>query len=35
MDRDAATKKLEELPSGTFLLRISPKQNGSFAISIK
>ncbi|XP_035216160.1 protein vav-like isoform X3 [Stegodyphus dumicola] len=34
MDRDTATKKLEELPSGTFLLRISPKQNGSYAISI-
>ncbi|KAG8191668.1 hypothetical protein JTE90_016456 [Oedothorax gibbosus] len=34
MDRDAASKKLEELPSGTFLLRISPKQNGSYAISI-
>ncbi|GFU06550.1 protein vav [Nephila pilipes] len=34
MERDVATKKLEELPSGTFLLRISPKQNGSYAISI-
>ncbi|GIY52427.1 guanine nucleotide exchange factor VAV3 [Caerostris extrusa] len=34
MERDLATKKLEELPSGTFLLRISPKQNGSYAISI-
>lgn len=34
MERDVATRKLEELPSGTFLLRISPKQNGSYAISI-
>nr|XP_042895082.1 protein vav [Parasteatoda tepidariorum] len=34
MDRETAAKKLEELPSGTFLLRISPKQRGSYAISI-
>ncbi|XP_054717331.1 protein vav-like [Uloborus diversus] len=34
MDRETATKKLEELLSGTFLLRISPKQNGSHVISI-
>lgn len=34
MDRDTATKRLEQLPSGTFLLRISPKQKGCYAISI-
>ncbi|UYV68340.1 VAV2 [Cordylochernes scorpioides] len=34
MDRDEATVKLKDLPSGTFLLRISPKQNGGYAISL-
>lgn len=35
MERDGATAVLEKSPSGTFLLRISTKQNGGYAISIK
>ncbi|XP_023241519.1 protein vav-like [Centruroides sculpturatus] len=34
MDRDTATAKIEKLPTGTFLLRISPKQNGAYVISL-
>ncbi|XP_022235087.1 guanine nucleotide exchange factor VAV2-like [Limulus polyphemus] len=34
MDRDTASVRLENLPSGTFLLRVSPKQNGGYAISL-
>ncbi|KAM7305234.1 guanine nucleotide exchange factor VAV3 isoform X2 [Ixodes scapularis] len=34
MERDGATAVLEKSPSGTFLLRISTKQNGGYAISI-
>ncbi|XP_076353877.1 protein vav-like isoform X4 [Tachypleus tridentatus] len=34
MDRDAASVQLENLPCGTFLLRVSPKQNGGYAISL-
>ncbi|XP_064457585.1 protein vav-like isoform X2 [Ornithodoros turicata] len=34
MERDGATNLLERSPSGTFLLRISAKQNGGYAISI-
>lgn len=34
MERDGATATLEKSPSGTFLLRISTKQNGGYAISI-
>ncbi|KAH9361414.1 hypothetical protein HPB48_003912 [Haemaphysalis longicornis] len=35
MEREEATSLLEKSPSGTFLLRISAKQNGGYAISIK
>ncbi|XP_077504211.1 proto-oncogene vav-like isoform X2 [Amblyomma americanum] len=34
MEREGATSLLEKSPSGTFLLRISTKQNGGYAISI-
>lgn len=34
LERDGATTLLERAPSGTFLLRISAKQNGGYAISI-
>ena len=34
MTRDEAQATLEKAPHGTFLVRISPKQNNSFAISI-
>ncbi|XP_049272801.1 protein vav isoform X2 [Rhipicephalus sanguineus] len=34
MEREGATALLEKSPSGTFLLRISAKQNGGYAISI-
>lgn len=34
MDRDSAQAVLEVLPSGTFLVRISPKQRGNYAISL-
>lgn len=34
MEREEATSLLEKSPSGTFLLRISAKQNGGYAISI-
>ena len=34
MDRDQAQQQLELSPHGTFLVRISPKQRGSFAISL-
>ena len=34
MDRDHAQQLLELSPHGTFLVRISPKQRGSFAISL-
>ncbi|KAI1280472.1 Guanine nucleotide exchange factor VAV2 [Halotydeus destructor] len=34
MEREAAQAILERLPSGTYLVRISPKQRGNFAISL-
>ena len=34
MDRDKAHSTLEHMPSGAFLVRISPKQKGSYAISL-
>lgn len=34
MDRDQAQQVLQLSPHGTFLVRISPKQRGSFAISL-
>lgn len=34
MDRDEAQTLLEDRPSETFLVRISPKQNGSYVISL-
>jgi guanine nucleotide exchange factor VAV len=34
MDRERAQSTLEHLPEGSFLVRISPKQKGSYAISL-
>ena len=34
MDRETAHQTLEHMPDGTFLVRISPKQRGSYAISL-
>ncbi|XP_054159008.1 protein vav-like [Oppia nitens] len=34
MDRDSAQSVLEHMLNGSFLVRISPKQNGSYAISL-
>lgn len=34
MERDNAQTLLDRLPTGTFLVRISPKQRGSYAISL-
>uniref|UniRef100_A0A6G1SF83 Protein vav n=1 Tax=Aceria tosichella TaxID=561515 RepID=A0A6G1SF83_9ACAR len=35
MDRDKAQALLEELPHGTFLVRVSPKHHNSYVISLK
>lgn len=35
MDRDRAQTLLEELPHGTFLVRVSPKHHNSYVISLK
>ncbi|RWS13194.1 protein vav-like protein [Dinothrombium tinctorium] len=34
MDRETAQTVLEKMPSGAFLVRISPKQRGNYAISL-
>lgn len=34
MDRDQAQALLEKMPHGTFLVRVSPKHNGSYVISL-
>lgn len=34
MDRERAQATLEHMPNGSFLVRISPKQRGSYAISL-
>ena len=34
MDRESAHSTLEHMPTGAFLVRISPKQKGSYAISL-
>lgn len=35
MDRDKAQELLEDLPHGTFLVRVSPKHHNSYVISLK
>uniref|UniRef100_T1IVA4 Protein vav n=1 Tax=Strigamia maritima TaxID=126957 RepID=T1IVA4_STRMM len=35
MDKDTAAVQLDKLPDGTFLVRISERQNGIYAISMK